>query len=90
MGRSRLWLLRMCRSAAGPFWCAAWSGERQLERQYTRYDVILIGCKALAHALVDGRAVNEFDPADKAVAGMNNLWQLRESSLWLNAPRSAR
>jgi hypothetical protein len=38
---------------------------------------ISIGLRAaLAHALVDGRAVNEFDPAGKAAVEMNNLWQL--------------
>jgi chromosome partitioning protein len=52
---------------------------------------ISIGLRAaLAHALVDGRAVNEFDPAGKAALEMTNLWQLTEKHLWPNAPRSAR
>jgi chromosome partitioning protein len=52
---------------------------------------ISIGLRAaLAHALVDGRAVNEFDPAGKAALEMNNLWQLTEKHLWPNAPHSAR
>jgi len=52
---------------------------------------VSIGLRAaLAHALVDGRAVNEFDPAGKAALEMTNLWQLTETHLWPNAPRSAR
>jgi chromosome partitioning protein len=48
---------------------------------------ISIGLRAaLAHALVDGRAVNEFDPAGKAAQEMNNLWLLTEKHLWPNAP----
>jgi chromosome partitioning protein len=45
---------------------------------------------ALAHALVDGRAVNEFDPAGKAALEMTKLWQFTEEHLWPNDPRSAR
>jgi chromosome partitioning protein len=52
---------------------------------------VSIGLRAaLAHALVDGLAVNEFDPAGKAAAEMNKLWQLTEKHLWPNAHRSAR
>jgi chromosome partitioning protein len=52
---------------------------------------ISIGLRAaLAHALVDGRAVNEFDPLGKAAVEMNNLWQLTEKHLWPNVRRSAR
>jgi len=52
---------------------------------------VSIGLRAaLAHALVDGRAVNEFDPAGKAAVEITNLWQLTEKYLWPNAPRSAR
>jgi chromosome partitioning protein len=52
---------------------------------------VSIGLRAaLAHALVDGRAVNEFDPAGKAAVEMTNLWQMTEKHLWPNAPRSAR
>jgi chromosome partitioning protein len=52
---------------------------------------ISIGLRAaLAHALVDGRAVNEFDPAGKAALEMSNLWQLTEKHLWPNVHRSAR
>lgn len=45
---------------------------------------------ALAHALVDGRAVNEFDPTSKAAVEMTKLWKLAEKTLWPNARRSAR
>jgi chromosome partitioning protein len=52
---------------------------------------ISIGLRAsLAHALVDGRAVNEFDPTGKAAAEMNKLWQLTEQTLWPSARRSTR
>ncbi|MGE0225601.1 MAG: AAA family ATPase [Acetobacteraceae bacterium] len=44
---------------------------------------------ALAYALVDGRAVNEFDPAGKAAVEMTRLWQLVEKTLWPSARRSA-
>jgi chromosome partitioning protein len=52
---------------------------------------VSIGLRAaLAHALVDGRAVNEFDPAGKAALEMTKLWQLTEKHLWPNDRRSAR
>jgi chromosome partitioning protein len=52
---------------------------------------ISIGLRAaFAHALVDGRAVNEFDPDGKAAREMMKLWKLVEKNLWANAPRSAR
>jgi chromosome partitioning protein len=52
---------------------------------------ISIGLRAaLAHALVDGRAVNEFDPTSKAAREMTRLWQLMETALWPKDPRSAR
>jgi chromosome partitioning protein len=52
---------------------------------------VAIGLRAaLAHALVDGRAVNEFDPSGKAAAEMMKLWQLTEKRLWQAAPRSVR
>jgi chromosome partitioning protein len=52
---------------------------------------ISIGLRAsLAHALVDGRAVNEFDPTGKAAAEMNKLWQLTEQTLWPSARHSTR
>ncbi len=52
---------------------------------------ISIGLRAtLAHALVDGRAVNEFDPASKAAQEMTKLWQLTEMTLWPKDQRSAR
>jgi chromosome partitioning protein len=64
-------------------------------RALTDYGVpvaaVSIGLRAaLAHALVDGRAVNEFDPGGKAAAEMNSLWQLTEKHLWPNVRRSAR
>ncbi len=52
---------------------------------------VSIGLRAaLAHALVDGRAVNEFDPASKAAQEMTKLWQLTEMTLWPKDRRSAR
>ena len=52
---------------------------------------VVIGLRAaLAHALIDGRAVNEFDPAAKAALEMTALWQLVETHLWPNALPSAR
>jgi chromosome partitioning protein len=52
---------------------------------------VSIGLRAaLAHALVDGRAVSEFDPAGKAAQEMSNLWQLTEKQLWPIVRRSAR
>jgi chromosome partitioning protein len=52
---------------------------------------VSIGLRAaLAHALVDGRAVNEFDPAGKAALEMTKLWQLTEKHLWPKDRRSAR
>jgi chromosome partitioning protein len=52
---------------------------------------ISIGLRAsLAHALVDGWAVNEFDPTGKAAAEMNKLWQLTEQTLWPSARHSTR
>lgn len=52
---------------------------------------VSIGLRAaLAHALVDGRAVNEFDPTSKAAVEMTKLWKLTEKTLWPNARRSAR
>jgi chromosome partitioning protein len=52
---------------------------------------VSIGLRAaLAHALVDGRAVNEFDPTGKAAVEMTNLWQFTEKHLWPKDRRSAR
>jgi chromosome partitioning protein len=52
---------------------------------------VSIGLRAaLAHALVDGRAVNEFDPAGKAALEMMKLWQFTEEHLWPKDRRSAR
>lgn len=52
---------------------------------------VAIGLRApLAHALVDGRAVNEFDPAGKASLEMAALWQLTEEHLWPRNRRLAR
>ena len=45
---------------------------------------------AFAHALIDGRAVNEFDPAGKAALEMQTLWKLAEDHLWPGNRRSAR
>ena len=52
---------------------------------------VSIGLRAaLAHALVDGRAVNEFDPTSKVAVEMTKLWKLAEKALWPKGPRSAR
>jgi chromosome partitioning protein len=52
---------------------------------------VSIGLRAaLAHALVDGRAVNEFDPTGKAAREMAQLWKLTETALWPKSRRSAR
>ncbi len=64
-------------------------------RALADYDIavapVAIGLRAaLAHALVDGRAVNEFDPAGKAALEMTKLWQLVEKQLWPKNRRSAR
>jgi len=37
---------------------------------------------ALAHALIDGRAVTEFEPAGKAAAEMRKVWQWTKDQLW--------
>lgn len=41
---------------------------------------------ALAYALIDGRAVTEFDPHGKAAAEMTSLWKLVETTLWPKRP----
>jgi chromosome partitioning protein len=45
---------------------------------------------AMAHALIDGRAVNEFDPHGKAAREMTLIWQLVEAALWPSDLRLAR
>lgn len=45
---------------------------------------------AMAHALIDGRAVNEFDPDGKAAREMTQLWQVVEVALWPTDLRLAR
>jgi chromosome partitioning protein len=48
---------------------------------------VTIGLRAaLAHALVDGRAVSEFDPDGKAAREIAKLWQLVERHLWHRSP----
>ncbi len=37
---------------------------------------------ALSNALIDGRAVNELEPAGKASVEMTQLWQWVEQKLW--------
>lgn len=71
------------------------SATTDARRALTDYDVpvapVSIGLRAaLAHALVDGRAVNEFEPAGKAALEMTKLWKMTEIHLWPNAPRSVR
>jgi chromosome partitioning protein len=45
---------------------------------------------AMAHALIDGRAVNEFDPHGKAAREMTQLWKVVEVALWASDLRLAR
>jgi chromosome partitioning protein len=40
---------------------------------------------ALAHALIDGRAVTEFEPTGKAAAELRALWRYLENEAWQNA-----
>jgi chromosome partitioning protein len=59
------------------------------------YDIpvapVAIGLRAaLSHALVDGRAVTEFEPDGKAAREMTKLWQLTENELWAKDRTSAR
>jgi len=42
---------------------------------------------ALLHALIDGRAVTEFEPGGKAAAELQQVWKWTEDRLWQNAPR---
>jgi chromosome partitioning protein len=37
---------------------------------------------ALAHALIDGQAVTEFEPAGKAAAELRRVWRWTEGKLW--------
>jgi chromosome partitioning protein len=39
---------------------------------------------ALAHALIDGRAVTEFEPDGKAAGELRRVWKWTEQALWLN------
>jgi chromosome partitioning protein len=64
-------------------------------RALADYDIpvapVTIGLRAaLAHALVDGRAVNEFDPTGKAAQEMARLWKLTETTLWPKSRRLVR
>jgi chromosome partitioning protein len=42
---------------------------------------------ALAHALIDGRAVTEFEPKGKAAQELKRLWKFTEDKLWPSARR---
>jgi chromosome partitioning protein len=64
-------------------------------RALAAYDVtiapVAIGLRAaLAHALIDGSAVNEFEPDGKAALEITRLWKLVEGKLWGSDHRSAR
>jgi len=64
-------------------------------RALAAYDVtiapVAIGLRAaLAHALIDGSAVNEFEPDGKAALEITRLWKLVEAKLWDSDHRSAR
>ena len=48
---------------------------------------VAIGLRAaLSHALVDGRAVTEFEPDSKAAAELLGLYRYTEEALWRSAP----
>jgi len=42
---------------------------------------------ALAHALIDGQAVTEFEPDGKAAAEVRKVWEWARRQLWENGPR---
>lgn len=42
---------------------------------------------ALSHALIDGRAVTEFEPEGKAAAEMQQVWKWTKERLWPSAQR---
>lgn len=44
--------------------------------------VVVTQRAALAHALIDGRAVTEFEPTGKAAAEMRKVWQWTREQLW--------
>ena len=43
------------------------------------------GRAALAHALIDGRAVTEFEPEGKAAGELRRVWKWKEQALWPSA-----
>ncbi len=48
---------------------------------------IALGSRAaLSHALLDGRAVTEFDPSSRAAAELQALYRIVEQTLWPSAP----
>ena len=51
--------------------------------------LVALGARAaLSHALVDGRAVTEFDPSNRAAAELQALYRTVEEALWpASAPR---
>ncbi len=50
-------------------------------------DVTIGNRAAFAHALIDGRAVTEFEPAGKAAAELRHLFKVMEKTLWPVARR---
>jgi hypothetical protein len=42
---------------------------------------------ALSHALIDGRAVTEFEPAGKAADELRRLWKWIEEQTWRPSER---
>lgn len=80
-----------------PRWGAEASATRDARRALEGYGVPLCPVSialrtALAQALIDGRAVTEFDPDGRAAREMTALWAFTETELWPrpNARRSRR
>jgi chromosome partitioning protein len=64
----------------------------RLDRRLSRNDLPVAPISieqraAFAHALIDGRAVTEFDPTGRGAGEIGALWTwLKEDDQWQNAP----